>query len=136
MTRLRKILSLSPGDHAVLADAVILALPVELGLRCIGFDRLVKVMSRSVKPSRAAVDPDRAARLVDRVWRLYPFATCLKKSLVLWWILRRRGVHADLRIGVRRVEGRFESHAWVQHGGRVLLDADLAEGFTPLALKF
>jgi hypothetical protein len=51
-------------------------------------------------------------------------ATCLPRSLALWWLLRRRGIAADLRIGVRKEGGRFEAHAWTEWRGTVLNDGD------------
>jgi hypothetical protein len=49
-------------------------------------------------------------------------AACLSESLVLWWLLRSRGIGADLRLGVRTILGPFESHAWVEYKGAVLND--------------
>jgi len=45
---------------------------------------------------------------------------CLEQSLVLWWLLRLRGIAADLRIGARKDADRFEAHAWVEFDGNVL----------------
>lgn len=50
-------------------------------------------------------------------------ATCLRRSLVLWCMLRRRGVDSQVRIGVRLENGEFASHAWVERQGIVLNDA-------------
>jgi hypothetical protein len=49
--------------------------------------------------------------------------SCLEQSLVLWWLLRRRRIAAELRIGGRKEEGRFEAHAWVELGSVVLNDS-------------
>jgi len=60
-------------------------------------------------------------------------ATCLRQSLVVWFLLRRRGLPAELRIGARKVEDRLEAHAWVESNG-LCLDGtrELAEmGKTP-----
>ena len=51
-----------------------------------------------------------------------PWASCLRKSLVLWYLLRRQGIDSDLRIGSRRNEGKFEAHAWIEYQGMVLND--------------
>ncbi len=59
---------------------------------------------------------DAAARL------LAPWASCLPRSVTLQWLLRRRRMEADLRIGVRKVESGIEAHAWVEHRGRPLND--------------
>lgn len=47
---------------------------------------------------------------------------CLKRSMTLWFLLRRRGIPAELRIGSRITKGKFEAHAWVQSGEAVLND--------------
>ncbi len=53
---------------------------------------------------------------------------CLDRALTLWWLLRRRGIAADLRIGGRKEDGRFEAHAWVEVGEAVLGDASADRG--------
>ena len=42
---------------------------------------------------------------------------CLVRSLTLWAMLLRRGIEADLRVGIRRREGKVEGHAWLEYGG-------------------
>lgn len=49
---------------------------------------------------------------------------CLERSLALWWLLRRRGLSGQLRIGVRKREGKFEAHAWVEFEETVLNDSE------------
>ena len=48
--------------------------------------------------------------------RLPRRARCLSRSIVLRAALRRRGIDAELRIGVRK-ETQFEAHAWVEVDG-------------------
>ena len=43
--------------------------------------------------------------------------TCLTRSLLLAWLLRRRGVFSQLRIGVRLTQGMLDAHAWVECDG-------------------
>jgi hypothetical protein len=50
--------------------------------------------------------------------------------LTLWWLLRRRGIDGELRIGVRKVAGQFQAHAWLEYCGAVLNDrADVSQRF-------
>lgn len=42
---------------------------------------------------------------------------------MLCWLLQKRGIGVEMRIGARKVEGRFEAHAWVEFEGAVLNDA-------------
>jgi len=44
-------------------------------------------------------------------------ATCLRRSLLIWWLLRREGIESALRIGVRHEAGTLQAHAWVEHEG-------------------
>lgn len=139
MYRLRKIASLPYRDRLILIEAIVFAIPVELGLRWIGFDTLVKRLGRARRSlgRQGPVDGEQAARLVEAASRFYPFElTCLKKSLVLFWIFRRRGLPAELCIGVKKeVGGEPEAHAWIQCGGRLLLDGDIAHQFAPMPLN-
>lgn len=64
------------------------------------------------------------SRMEAAVARHLPFGTnCLEQSLALWWLLRQRGIPADLRIGVRKDAGSFEAHAWVETNGTVLSES-------------
>jgi len=51
-------------------------------------------------------------------------ASCLEESLILWHLLRKQGYAAKLRIGVRKAAGKFEAHAWVEHQGTALNQAE------------
>jgi hypothetical protein len=49
---------------------------------------------------------------------------CLHRSLVLWWLLRRRRIPCAIRLGASTWEGRFTSHAWVQCGTEAINEPD------------
>lgn len=55
--------------------------------------------------------------------RFIPRATCLTQALALHRLLSRYGYHSSVQIGVRRVEGSFGAHAWVEHQGAPLLSS-------------
>jgi hypothetical protein len=71
-------------------------------------------------------DPEHARRVsgaVDRGIALVPMVpTCLRRSLTLVRELRRLGLAGTVHIGVRKVSGRVEAHAWVQVGDTVVND--------------
>jgi|RhiMethySRZTD1v2_1073278.scaffolds.fasta_scaffold952793_2 transglutaminase superfamily protein len=69
---------------------------------------------------------------INRACRYYPRETaCLQRSVALSWMLRRRGIPADLEIGVRQTP--FESHAWVEVEGKVINDGQrVREVYEPL----
>ena len=62
-----------------------------------------------------------------------PFsATCLHRTLTLWWMLRRRGIDSVVRIGAAQTEQGMAAHAWLERGGFVLNDdADIGRRFSP-----
>lgn len=75
-------------------------------------------------PGISAYEARQMGKLVNiAAWRGAYKATCLRRSLVLWWMLRRRGSASQVRIGVRMENGEFTSHAWVERDGQVLNDA-------------
>ncbi len=110
---------------------------VALSLRFLGYSRCLRWLGRRADRSPhvgAAAEAGSAealelarrhARAVDVAAGNVPFrARCLERSLTLWWLLRRRRMAAELRIGVRKSERDLEAHAWVELDGRVVNDRD------------
>ena len=57
-------------------------------------------------------------------------ANCLEQSLTLSWLLKRRGIETDLRIGAQKHEGKFAAHAWIELDGVAINDShDVGERF-------
>ncbi|MGB3651147.1 MAG: lasso peptide biosynthesis B2 protein, partial [Rivularia sp. (in: cyanobacteria)] len=54
--------------------------------------------------------------------KYYKWATCLRKSLALWFLLRRQGIVTELQIGTRFDKEEFQAHAWVEYQGFVVGD--------------
>ena len=73
------------------------------------------------------------ARIVDTAARhSLKLPSCLEQSLVLWWLLHRQGIAAELRIGARKETNQFEAHAWVELEGVALNDGNIHRHFVPL----
>jgi hypothetical protein len=133
--RLGRVLALSSADWRLLAEAIVVAPYVELGLRVIPLDRLLATLGRTGRRRGVGleIDLDRTARIVEALFRHYPFRpSCLKKSLVLFRLARRRGMPAQLRIGVKKQRDELLAHAWVECAGRMLLPGDGVELYHPL----
>lgn len=133
--RSRTFLGLPPARRRLFLEAWALLPPVWLALRSRGFRRVHESIERA-SPGARPPGPDPTADVVEAVHLAARYApvpvNCLLRSLVLVRLLRRRGVAADLRFGVRRNEGRFEAHAWVERSGEVLNDApDVARHYQP-----
>jgi hypothetical protein len=83
-------------------------------------NRMSRTPTRAASPNSAVISAVIGA--VNRGCRYYPKTpACLQRSLALTAMLRRRGVAADVKIGIRQPP--FESHAWVEIGGSVINDA-------------
>jgi transglutaminase superfamily protein len=77
----------------------------------------------------------RLIRLLARVpgsrWR----NTCLYRSVAECLVLRRYGVPAVVRIGVKNGEGDIEAHAWVVRADRAAQNGGGGDGHEPLVVR-
>ena len=88
------------------------------------------------EPAAPGQTLQRVAWAISVVSRHLPWtSTCLMRAMAGQWMLRRRGVHGTVQIGVTRdvVSGEMLAHAWLRSGGRVLLGAELSQGYTAVA---
>lgn len=88
--------------------------------RAVDLDRLLDDHDLAVRRRpRTGVPPLRLRRGVDGALRLTGGRreTCVPGSLALWALLSREGRPAVFVSGVRRADGRLESHAWVEVDG-------------------
>jgi hypothetical protein len=129
----QKFWRLSGYERGVALEAASGLAATWLGLRLAGFRRWKNLLTR-LTPVASATSRQQAssqrepaaviARMAAAAARSLFFGTnCLEQSLVLWWLLRRRGIAAELRIGARKESQRFEAHAWVEVDSAVLNDA-------------
>lgn len=121
MTRWQDIKALKRQDWSVLTVCWVAFPFAALLIRARGIQALRRLSRPPAGTPRA--DPRRVAALVDACARRSPIAvSCLTRSAVLAWLLRRRGIAARLRVGVRILDGRMEAHAWLEHEGVPLND--------------
>jgi hypothetical protein len=134
MRRLEQWRSLASGERRLLQRLALLLPLIGAALRLLGYHRTRALLARLARPAQRPMPADPAGAAADTAQRLArlvsiaanhgPYrATCLRQSLALWWLLRRRGIPAELRIGVRKEQGELQAHAWVEHAGRALNDA-------------
>jgi hypothetical protein len=120
---------LSWKERSLLLQALILLPLVTLSLKLWGMRRTQSLLAKLPQQTRSVPSAvllpkvEKTARMV-RISARYSvlWTNCLKKSLVLWFLLRRQGIESELRIGVRRDQGEFQAHAWVEYEGIVLND--------------
>lgn len=126
---LQRYKALEPTARRMFRRAAILLPWVRWSLRLRGYGKTFTSLQKRVpfQAERTDNQPDSreevqtTCRMVRAALR-YSFAqyTCLEESLTLWYLLRKQGVAACLRIGVRKEKEKFEAHAWVEFGGEAL----------------
>lgn len=138
----RRFRALSGSAKRLVFAAAVALTTTWVGLRLLGFRRwkgLIVSLTRDPISNLSVIDVGLAdsaravAHIEHTVARHLFFKTnCLERSLALWWLLRKRGIAAEVRIGVRKNEKRLEAHAWVDFGGVVLNDdGDTHVHFSP-----
>ncbi len=140
-SRLRQLHELTANDWRTLMTAMFMLPLIDAGLRIWGFRRVYSALNAMTpcppesNPSLSDADMTALVRMVNvAADRGLVHITCLRRSLAVWWLLRRRGVVSEIQIGVRREQGLFEAHAWVERDGVVLNDrADIGLAFATLA---
>ena len=132
--------SLSKSDRALVIKAMFLLPIVATSLKTVGLRRTQSWLTRnSLGPmapptEQTRANARRAAQMVAAACRRHPVRSgCLPRTIVLWSLLRRRGIDADVRIGVRcGNEDEFHAHAWLEWNGEVLNDAaDVGSQYLP-----
>jgi len=127
MDKWRKVWRLSWSERRLLVGAAFLLPIVAALIRLRGLRGCQSILAR-LAPVRnnpnliAHSSGESLARTVARIVRAAavhgPYkANCLQQSVTLWWLLRRKGLESDLRIGARTGPSGFEAHAWVEFGG-------------------
>ena len=142
MNRWRKVWRLSQAERWLLVQAAFALPAVAALIRLKGLRECQATLARLAptgdnRRPAAGVPAEALAHTVTRMVAAAaahgPYrANCLQRSVALWWLLRRRGLTSELRIGTRTHAGRFEAHAWVEFDGMVLNESrDVLARFTP-----
>lgn len=130
--KLRRFNALGRAAQGLFLRALMMLPVVSLRLKLRGFQSTQAALQKSLSHQASEPSPDfvkaRAAltahmvNAADRHGLAHP--TCLAKSLTLWWLLGRQGIASHLRIGIRKIEEKFEAHAWVERDGIALNEPD------------
>jgi len=138
--RLRQLSELSLLQWWIILVALFTLPVIALSLKLSGFKQTKNRMSRLIPGGidgiSASEDDLARAQLISRAVGIAGnhgvyHANCLKQSLLTWWLLGRRGIMVDLKIGVDKDTEDFNAHAWVEYRGTVLVDAtDIEDRFS------
>lgn len=116
--RVERVAALKAGEWRALADGLLAAARIELGLRTRPLSRVIAwAESRPARPSVDEVDGQRLFALSAWPYRAFGVSpSCLRRSLVLTALLRQRRRPAVLCVGVRKDGAGLRAHAWVECG--------------------
>lgn len=130
---LKRYSMLPPEARRTFRRATVLLYVVRISLRLRGYTKTQQwLQSRlDLRPRVTSFSEDnsvcieRICHMVSAAERYSPGQpTCLDESLLLWYLLRRQNICAEMRIGVRKQGGKFEAHAWVENNGVALNQRD------------
>jgi hypothetical protein len=143
--RVRRLFELSGHERSLLLQALLMLPLARLSLALCGFNRTHRLFQRLAPVGPRAFDEREAQNIALATARMVRVAaangvcraTCLPRSLATWALLRRLGLHPDLRLGARKKDGAaIEAHAWVALGALAIGDetGDDGEPFSPFAV--
>ncbi|HYM04915.1 MAG TPA: lasso peptide biosynthesis B2 protein [Terriglobales bacterium] len=130
MARLPKL-----REIPILLRAVALVVAVRLALWMVPFARLRQAVARLAharSPRETLYSVEQLSWAVRVVSRYVPRASCLTQALVLHILLRREGLPSRIQVGVSKVAGHFEAHAWVESQDRVVIGDSSLQRYTPM----
>lgn len=143
--RLRRFSALPKSARMVFLRAAVLLPWVAARLKVSGFQATKNALLRRTVKQFPPDDSRNFHESVELTAKMVRAASrhgvgspsCLEESLVLLHMLAKQGISAQLRIGVKRNQPKFEAHAWVECGGIALNESDaLHDHFTPFETEF
>ncbi len=134
LRKLKAVLALPLREQLTLLHAWVALLVIDGGLRCLSLQRLERWLRRG--PGRRGREEQEV--VVKRLHALVAIAArhhlisayCLHRSLALLYLLHRRAIPVQLRLGVRRDESNLEAHAWLEWQGQPV--GEMAPSFAAL----
>lgn len=124
---MRRLLELSWTGWWLLFKTALVMAVVRLTLGLLPFAVVHRIFTGAGVNAKHCVVPEEPAVqqtvwLVKVVGRRLPRVTCLVEAYTLHYLLLGQGLTTALRIGVIRGQDKqLEAHAWVEHGGEVLI---------------
>lgn len=98
-------------------------------VRFVSLERLARWSTHELEATQDRIDPNMLAQWVTDFLHRLPrpwYPTCLRRTIVLYHLLRRAGLAVELWIGVQRSaeSGAIAAHAWLVRDGEPYLEPD------------
>ena len=142
MSRLQKFWSLSGAEKKIFFKAMCGLPLVHLRLRLLGFKKYLTQLQRiplpAIHPEIDSTYPAHTSYLINAAARLvFRRAACLERSIMLWTLLRKKGIESELKIGVAKANKELQAHAWVEIDGTAINEPhDSHQRFTAFDSSF
>jgi hypothetical protein len=132
MRRLKRLATLTNAERLLLLRVLFVVWVARVSLWL-----LPTAMARRVVKHAAALahstSMDESIWAVKVVSRFVPCGTCLTQALAAQALLSRAGRESHVEIGVAKDSGKFEAHAWVVCGNRIVIGGPNVERYSRLA---
>lgn len=133
MSALARVARLPAARRRLLLRALPLVALVRLALTLLPYRAARRGLLRLQRTRvEDGVEVNELAWAVAAAARAVPAASCLTQALALETLLARRGLPAQVRVGVARGGERIRAHAWVESEGRVVLGGPVSTEFAVL----
>lgn len=109
---------------------------VDIGLRIFSFKSVQDLLQGMRKKHQdlplEGPEPSMAKSIERSGWivraagryHIHPMS-CLRRALVLQWLLEKQGISTDLRFGARSVDGQLQAHAWLERNGELVSEPEI-----------
>ncbi len=135
-SRWHKLRSLSFSEVWFLVQAAAAVVAFDIAFRLFSSKTCLALfeLKAGSRERRQGGNLQRMAWLVDVADRYAPGkSSCLRKAAALAWLLRRRGIATNLRIGVAREEEKFVAHSWLETGEGEVFGLSDSDKYVPLS---
>ena len=131
LRRFKQLRELTVSEWRILLLSMLILPVIAVSLRikglkwtqCVLSKRLPSVAKSSLSQSEQLKHAESIARMVTAAANHGLYRTnCLKIALTTWWLLKRKGIEAKLKIGTNIGSGKFSAHAWIEHQDTILIE--------------
>lgn len=97
-------------------------------MKCLSLERILSMLTPCEKEqtqntSRASIKRIvRLSLLLLNRNRFFLKNSCLKRSLLLYYFLRKHGVNVQIHFGIKKHDDRLNGHSWLTQDGNLLAD--------------
>lgn len=112
------------AERTLIVQAIGLLHITPIAMRIFGMQRWLNLLGQwtPITPSKTITTPTELKQVhwlnVQAVNHSPVRGACLSRSINLWWLMRRRHIDTEIRIGVRGKGDKFRAHAWLEYQGQ------------------